>query len=41
MYPCAKFESFCRTSDYGTKFAQKNIIYKNFEKIIIEIVINI
>ena len=41
MYPCMKFQSFCGTSDYETKFAQKNMTDKSFEKINIKVVINI
>ena len=33
MYPCTKFQLICRTSDFGTKFAQKNVNNKIFEKI--------
>ena len=33
MYSCTKFQSFSRTSDFGTKFAEKNMNDKNFEKI--------
>ena len=32
MYACTKFELIWRTSDFGTKFAQKNMNDKNFEK---------
>ena len=39
MYPCMKFQSISRTSDFETKFAQKS--HKNFEKIKIKIVISI
>ena len=41
MYPCMKFQSVCRTSNYEIKFAQKNMTDKNFEKINIKIVIHI
>ena len=41
MYPCMKFQSFCRTSNYEIKFAQKNMTDKNFEKINTKIVIHI
>ena len=41
MYPSTKFQSFCRTSNYGTKYAQKNMTDKKFEKINIKIVISI
>ena len=34
-----KFQSIWRTSDFDTKFAQKNMTDKNFEKINIKIVI--
>ena len=38
MYPSTKFTSFCRTSDYETKFAKKkNMTDKKFEKINIKI----
>ena len=33
MYPCAKFQLIWRTPKFGTKFAQKNMNDKNFEKI--------
>ena len=33
MYPFTKFQTILRTSDFGTKFAQKNMNDKNFEKI--------
>ena len=33
MYPCTKFQLIWRTSDFGTKFAQKNVNNKNFGKI--------
>ena len=41
MYPYKKFESICRTSQFGIKFAQKNMNEKNFEKINAKIVISI
>ena len=33
MYPCTKFQLIWRTSDFGTKFAPKNVSDKNFGKI--------
>ena len=33
MYPCTKFQLIWRTSDFGTKFAQKNVSDKNFGKV--------
>ena len=33
MCPCAKFQLIWRTSDFGIKFAPKNMKDKNFEKI--------
>ena len=30
MYPCTKFQSIWRISDFGTTFAQKNMKDKNF-----------
>ena len=41
MYACTKFQLIWRTSDFWTKFAQKNLIKKNFEKVNIKIVISI
>ena len=41
MYPCTKFQLMWKTSDFKTKFAQKNMTDKNFEKISIKIVISI
>ena len=42
MYPSTKMYLFCRTSDYGTKFAEKKIMAdKKFEKINIKIEISI
>ena len=41
MYACTKFQLIWRTSDFGTKFAQKNLIKKNFENVNIKIVISI
>ena len=41
MYPCTKFQSIWTTSDFETKFAQKNMTDKNFEKINIKIAYNI
>ena len=32
MYPCANFQLILRTSDFGTKSAQKNMNEKNFKK---------
>ena len=32
MYPCTKFQSIWRTLDFETKFAQKNMTGKHFEK---------
>ena len=40
MYLCTKFHVIWRTSDFGTKLAQKNITDKSFEKINIKIVIH-
>ena len=37
MYPCTKFQLIWRTSDFGTKFAQKNVSDKNFGKINIKL----
>ena len=39
--PCIKFQSIWRTLDFGTKFVQKNMTGKNFERINIKIVISI
>ena len=33
MYTCIKFQLIWRTSDFKTKFAQKNVSEKNFGKI--------
>ena len=33
MYPCSKFQLIWRTSDFGTKLAQKNMNDKNLGKI--------
>ena len=41
MYPCTKFESIWRTSDFETKFAQQKMTEKHFEKINFKIVISI
>ena len=41
MYPSTKFQSVWRTSNFETKFAQKNMAATNFEKINIKIVISI
>ena len=30
MYPCTKFQLIWRTSDFGTKFAEKKISEKSF-----------
>ena len=38
MYLCTKFQLIWRTSDFVTKFAQKNMNEKNFEKIKFKIV---
>ena len=38
--PCIKFQSIWRTLDFGTKFVQKNMTDKNFEKRNIKIVIS-
>ena len=32
MYPCTKFPLISRTSDFGTKFVQKNMHDRNFGK---------
>ena len=40
MYPFTKFQLIWRTSDFETKFAQKNMTDKNFEKINIKIVVS-
>ena len=32
-YPCTKYQLILRTSDYGTKFNQKSMTDKNFEKV--------
>ena len=32
MYPCTKLQLILRTSDFGTKFAQKNVNNKIFGK---------
>ena len=37
MHPCTKFLLIWRTSDFGTKLAQKNMNNKNFDKIVISI----
>ena len=34
MYSSAKIQPFCRLSNYGTKFTQKNMTDKNFEKLL-------
>ena len=31
IYPCMKFQSFCRTSDYVTKLSQKIQVAKVFK----------
>ena len=41
MYPSTKFQSIWRTSKFGTKFLQKNMTDKNFEKINIKFEIRI
>ena len=41
MYPCIKCQSIRKTSDFATKFAQKNMNDKNFEKINVKIIISI
>ena len=41
MYPCTKFQLIWKISDFGTKFAAKNMNDKHFEKINIKIVISI
>ena len=41
MYPCTKFESIWKTSNFGTKFVQKNMTDKYFEKINAKIIISI
>ena len=41
MYPCTKFQLIWRTPDFGTKFAQKNMNGKNFEKINIKFEVKI
>ena len=33
MYPCTKCQLIWRPSDFGTKFAQKNVDKKHFGKI--------
>ena len=33
MYPCTKFQLNQRTTDFGTKFGQKNVNNKSFGKI--------
>ena len=37
MYSCTKFQLIWKTSDFWTKFAQKNVSDRNFEKINIKI----
>ena len=32
MYPCTELRLIWRTSDFGTKFVQKNMNDKNLEK---------
>ena len=32
MYPCTKFQLIFRTSDFGTKFAEKTWVTKILEK---------
>ena len=41
MYACPKFQLIWRTSDFGTKIAQKNMNDKHFGKINTKIVISI
>ena len=41
MYLCTKFQLIWRTPDFGTKFAQKNMNGKNFEKINIKFEVKI
>ena len=41
MCPCTKFQLIWRTSYFGTKFVQKNMNDKNFEKINIKFEIRI
>ena len=41
MYPCIKFQLIWSTSDFGIKFAQKNMYDKIFEKIDIKFEIRI
>ena len=40
MYRCTKFQSIRRTSDFVTKFAQKNMNEKNFQKLNIKTIIS-
>ena len=41
MYSCTKIQSIWRTSDFETKFAQKNMADKDFQKITIKIIISV
>ena len=41
MYPCTKFQLIWRTSDFGTKFAQKNMSEFFFGKMNIKFEIRI
>ena len=41
MEPCTKFQLICRTLDFRTKLAQKNMSDKSFEKITIKILISV
>ena len=41
MYPCTKFQSIWKTSNFGTKFIQENMSDKYFEKISIKFEIKI
>ena len=41
MCPCTKFQIIWRTSDFGTKLAQKSMNDENFDKINVKIVISI
>ena len=41
MYACPKFQLIWRTSDFGTKLAQKDMNDEHCEKVHIKIVISI
>ena len=41
MYPCTKYQVIRRTSDFETKFAQKDVNNKNFGKMNIKFEIRI